>query len=47
MTDTTCIEKLELSGNAVKVLEKRYLKRDKKRTEKQYYEYLNLVEKEK
>lgn len=29
MTDTTCIEKLELSENAVKVLEKRYLKRDK------------------
>lgn len=29
MTDTTCVEKLELSENAVKVLEKRYLKRDK------------------
>ena len=29
MTDTTCIEKPELSENAVKVLEKRYLKRDK------------------
>ena len=29
MTDTTCMEKLELSENAVKVLEKRYLKRDK------------------
>lgn len=30
MTDTTCVEKLELSENAVKVLEKRYLKRDSK-----------------
>lgn len=29
VTDTTCMEKLELSENAVKVLEKRYLKRDK------------------
>jgi ribonucleoside-diphosphate reductase alpha chain len=30
VTDTTCVEKLELSENAVKVLEKRYLKRDSK-----------------
>lgn len=29
MTDTTCMEKLSLSENAIKVLEKRYLKRDK------------------
>ena len=29
MTDTTCMDKLDLSENAVKVLEKRYLKRDK------------------
>ncbi len=29
MTDTTCMEELELSENAVKVLEKRYLKRNK------------------
>ena len=29
MTDTTCMEKLNLSENAIKVLEKRYLKRDK------------------
>lgn len=28
MTDTTCVEKPELSENAVKVLEKRYLKRN-------------------
>lgn len=29
MTDTTCMDKLDLSENAIKVLEKRYLKRDK------------------
>lgn len=29
MTETTCVDRLELSENAVKVLEKRYLKRDK------------------
>ena len=29
MTESTCMEKLNLSENAIKVLEKRYLKRDK------------------